>query len=40
MKPEIKQVLLVALTIIIVLLVVLATVVSKEQGTLSLNEWT
>ena len=33
MKPEMKQMVLVALAIIIVLLLVLATLVAKEQGT-------
>ena len=39
MKPEMKQVLLVALAIIIVLHLVLATLVAKEQATLLLCEW-
>ena len=34
MNPEIKQVVLVALAIIIVLLLGLVTLVAKEQGTL------
>ena len=34
MKPEMKQVVLVALAIMIVLLLVLDTLVAKEQGTL------
>ena len=34
MKPEMKQVVLVVLTINIVLLLVLATLAAKEQGTI------